>query len=166
MADEEKVLRSLKATNSAFLRFINSTERKVDVVWMNYQGQHVKFKTLLPGTFFDANTYESHPWLFIDADTRDRLVVKSKDVYLPEPWFKQYERIPIPIAALPMRIERTKVYITIPVFPLRQRALQIVRDMLQRPEDAFKLEIPTTLQKQLARMVRDCSQTRLNCNPP
>lgn len=157
MALYSNELRSKQSVNSAFLRFINNSQRKVDIVWIDYKGQHVKYKTLLPGTFVDANTFETHPWLFIDADTRDRLVVKDEEVFLPVPWFKSLVG-----QHHPTYPERTKVYITIPVFTLRQRALQIIRDLLGHPEDAFKLELPVSLQKQLAKMVRECSQIRLS----
>ncbi|PSN51074.1 hypothetical protein C0J52_01538 [Blattella germanica] len=140
----------------SFVRFYNNTNRKVDVIWINYQGHHIKYRSLPPGSFSDVNTYATHPWLFIDSETQDRLVVKSQEVYRPEPWYLQFTST----RDVPTRFERTNVYITIPMYSLRQRSLQVVRNSLLHPEDAFKLELPTSLQKELADMVRASTKTR------
>jgi von Hippel-Lindau disease tumor supressor len=152
----ESDLRSRDSLYKSFVRFINNTDRKVDVIWINFEGQYVKYKTLTPGAFFDANTYATHPWLFIDSETQDKLVVKSKEVFRPQPWHVRYQHL----EHLPCRPERTRVYITIPVYTLRQRSLQVVRNNLSQPEDAFKLELPKSLQNELATMVRDCMKTQ------
>ncbi|KAK7868785.1 hypothetical protein R5R35_003630 [Gryllus longicercus] len=150
--------RSINHSTRSFLRFFNNTERKVDVIWLNYEGQNVKFKTLSPGGFVDVNTYVTHPWIFIDSETKDRLVVKSGQVFLPEPWYTRY--LGLPRNQLQQtQIQRTHVFITIPLFSLRQRALQIVRNNLVNPEDAYKLEIPKELQNELAKLIKESNET-------
>ena len=146
-------MKSKHSIHKSFVRFHNKSVWKVDTIWINYEGHHIKYKTLLPGTSYNINTFSTHPWLFIDSETQDRLVVKSKEVFIPEPWYVQNEETP-------PRIERTHVYITIPLYSLRQRSLQVVRNNLSQPEDAFKLELPSSLQKELADMVRESTRTR------
>ncbi|KAJ9599330.1 hypothetical protein L9F63_010197 [Diploptera punctata] len=151
-------LKSRSSVHKSFVRFHNKTERKVDVIWINYEGHHIKYKTLLPGSFYDVNTFVTHPWLFIDSETQDRLVVKSKEVFCPEP-FRHFRR-----EEVPPRLERTHIHITIPVYSLRQRCLQVLRNNLSQPEDALKLELPVSLQKELADMVRESTRTRVISN--
>jgi von Hippel-Lindau disease tumor supressor len=150
----ERGLRSENSLHQSFVSFINNSNRNVDVMWINFEGLLVKYKTLPPGTFFDVNTYATHPWVFLDSETQDKLVVKSKEVFLPEPWNVQYQHLGR--EELPLMPERIPVYITIPVYPLRQRSLQIVRNNLSQPDDAFKLELPSSLQREVAAMVKNC----------
>lgn len=81
-------LRSQPSRRLTFVRFENATLRKVDVIWINFEGGRVKYKTLEPKQFFDVNTYVKHPWLFQDALTHEPLVVKSKPVFQPGPWYE------------------------------------------------------------------------------
>ena len=67
----------------SFVRFVNVTERRVNVVWLNYEGERVHYKTLQPQHFVDVNTFVGHPWIFQDADTGDKLVVQLKEEYQP-----------------------------------------------------------------------------------
>lgn len=150
---EDSDLKSKHSSHKSFVRFINNTDRVVDVIWINFEGQHVKYKTLPPSAFFDCNTYVTHPWLFFDSETRDKLVVKNKEVFLPEAWYVQYQHLRE--EDLPLKPDRTLVYITIPVYTLRERSLQVVRNSLSQPEDAFKLELPSTLQRELAAKVKE-----------
>jgi von Hippel-Lindau disease tumor supressor len=112
----------------------------------------MKYNTLQPGVFLDVNTFATHPWVFLDSETHKRLVVKSKEVFLPEPWYVQYRHLRR--EDYPPRLGRTPVYITIPLYTLRERALQIVSENLSQPDDAFKLELPISLQRELAAMVK------------
>jgi von Hippel-Lindau disease tumor supressor len=153
-------LKSKHSRCKSFIRFINNTDRVVDVIWINFEGQHVKYKTLPPSAFFDCNTYVTHPWLFFDSETHDKLVVKSEEVFRPEPWYVQYQQG----EDLPRKPDRTLVYITIPVYTLRERSLQVVRNNLSQPEDAFKLELPSTLQRELAAKVKESSETQIVAN--
>ena len=151
-------LKSRQSLHKSYIRFQNNTNRKVDIIWINYEGHHVKYKTLMPGSYYDVNTFATHPWLFIDSETQDRLVVQSKEVFSPEPWHLQIRHLRR--GEIPPRVERTNVYITIPLYPLRQRCLQVVRNNLSQPEDAFKLELPNSLRNELADMVRESTRTR------
>lgn len=76
-------IRSGRSQIHSFVRFVNLTVRKVDIVWLNYEGARVRYKTLLPDQFVDVNTYVGHPWIFRDADTGDRLMVQLREVFEP-----------------------------------------------------------------------------------
>ena len=67
----------------SFVRFVNLTVRKVDIVWLNYEGARVRYKTLKPEQFVDVNTFVGHPWIFRDADTGDKLMVQLQEVFEP-----------------------------------------------------------------------------------
>jgi von Hippel-Lindau disease tumor supressor len=70
----------------SFVRFINKTLRRVDIVWLNYEGARVKYKTIQPEQFVDVNTFVGHPWIFRDADSGDRLVVHLHEIFQPLGW--------------------------------------------------------------------------------
>ena len=68
----EVKLRSEPSRTHSYVRFCNRTLRRADVIWFNYEGQGVKYKTLLPTQTVDVNTFVGHPWMFRDHDTGDR----------------------------------------------------------------------------------------------
>lgn len=79
-------------------------------------------------------TYVGHPWMFRDAETDDPMVVNNKEMYLPA------------------SLENGQVAnanITLPVLTLRDRCLQVVRQLVCR-EDIGRLEIAHCLQEDLA----------------
>lgn len=79
-------LKSTKSKVMSFLRFVNKTKRRVDVIWINYEGQAVKYKTLDCDECLDVNTFVGHPWIFRDSETGDKLVVQLKHIYNPPAW--------------------------------------------------------------------------------
>ena len=86
--------KSKKSVHYSFLRFMNKTKRRVDIVWLNYEGVRVKYQTLRPDQFVDINTFAGHPWVFFDADTGDRLVVQLKEIFEPIAWSSQIDGWP------------------------------------------------------------------------
>lgn len=52
--NEDGVIRSQQSRGLSFVRFCNATERKVDVIWINYEGARVRYKTLEPKEFVDV----------------------------------------------------------------------------------------------------------------
>ena len=89
--ERKPVLRSKKTLTRSFVRFLNRTVRHVDVVWLNFEGGHVKYRTLKPDEFVDINTYVDHPWIFRDNQSGDKLIVThlNTDVYMPVGWMPE-----------------------------------------------------------------------------
>nr|ASL69986.1 von hippel-lindau tumor suppressor [Strongylocentrotus purpuratus] len=149
--DRNRIPNPLKSGASnikAFVSFKNSTDRVVDVVWMNFNGQRQSFteNSLAQGQQLNMHTYEGHPWIARDKLTADMLEFVDhgvgKLVYMPEPWDgRRGYRAPI-------------VKIRVPMFSLYERSLQVVRQLLRNKDDVDELEIPKQVKYDLSH-VRD-----------
>lgn len=95
--------------------------------------------------------------LIMPETKRNRYLVKQRDVFFPEPWFVKY--IGVRPSELPRRIERTDVYIVLPILTLRQLSLGIIKKCLTYDSQAFLLDIPQTLQLELFKMLPRKSQS-------
>ncbi|XP_071097627.1 von Hippel-Lindau disease tumor suppressor-like [Haliotis cracherodii] len=126
--------KSGKSTAHSFVRFVNNTRRRVDIIWLNYEGARIKYRTLLPQQFVDVNTFVGHPWVFRDSESGDRLVVQLKEIYEPIGWTQHDGWPPC----------RKVVHISIPVYSLKERCMQVVRKFVPR-DQICQLEVPTTL---------------------
>ena len=89
-----KRLKSDRSMVHSFVRFLNCTVRRVDVVWLNYEGIGKKYQTLAPNQWIDVNTYVGHPWIFRDSATGDKLVVQLKEVFEPPGWSNGGNTVP------------------------------------------------------------------------
>ena len=76
-------IRSRNSDNESLAMFVSSTDRPVDVFWVNYQGRRVKYKTLEPRETYMVSTFETHPWVFRDADTGMLVLGNYEEVYMP-----------------------------------------------------------------------------------
>ncbi|GAB1597938.1 von Hippel-Lindau disease tumor suppressor-like [Argonauta hians] len=134
MAEAEAVrLRSQPSYQQSYVRFMNRTERQVDIVWLNYEGVSVHYKTLSSQHWVDVNTFVGHPWIFRDTNTGDKLVVQLKEVY--EPVAHCYQRD---------GTSRKVVNIVIPVYNLKECCLQKLRALI--PSNQIdELELPKSL---------------------
>lgn len=59
-------IRSLPAEAGIPARFINRSDRALNIYWVDYNGMMVEYAGLLPGESFDVNTYVGHYWLAKD----------------------------------------------------------------------------------------------------
>jgi hypothetical protein len=125
--------------------FLNNTDRKVDII-QKIKIMLYKIKTLPPGEFFYVDTHATHPWLFFDSETQDQLVATSERVFLQN------------------GLVTTYINITIPLYTLRERSLQVVRNNLSLPMHAFELKLPNSLQRELGAMVRERMIRRMYIN--
>lgn len=81
--------------------------------------------------------------------------MNQKDVFFPEPWFKHRDMTNrLSNDGLPQRVQRTNVYITLSVCTLRELSLRTIRKCLRYDRQAFLLDIPRSLQYELAMMLR------------
>lgn len=152
--------RSLRSDDKCYVRFVNTTQLTVDLVWLDYQGQRVKHRSLAPQTAHSVLTYHTHPWIFLDAETHRRLAIKKRRVKAD--FFESGDFL----AALREGAEYTPeqvqgladgrglicVFIQLPVDDLRSLALKTVRRCIERKEDCFCLRMPQPLQFELAQM--------------
>ncbi|XP_058800609.1 von Hippel-Lindau tumor suppressor homolog [Phymastichus coffea] len=144
-------LRSIHNRQSSFVKFINMTSYNVNVYWIDYAGKEVAYKVLGCQDYIDINTFVTHPWIFVEEETKDRLLGNGQPVYFPEAWFERYRGLRQ--QDLPARrIERTVVYISLPMYSLRELALRAIKRRLRYDEHAQLLEIPKTLRDELATM--------------
>ncbi|KAG7326176.1 hypothetical protein KOW79_009577 [Hemibagrus wyckioides] len=128
------LVRSLDSRRQVHVLFCNRSPRTVQLLWINYQGQPQSYGQLKPQTGKRINTFEGHPWMFRDAETDDPMLVNNKEMYLPS----ALENGQVSV-----------VNITLPVYSLRERCLQVVRKLVCM-EDFSRLEIAQTLQEDLA----------------
>lgn len=101
------ILKSQHSMQRSYVLFRNCTDRLVDVIWIGYNGEFVHYATLKPTDCKMINTFATHPWVFRDPDTGERMHVRGKDVYMPQPYRRgQINRYLVPIQ-FPMRSLRT-----------------------------------------------------------
>ncbi|KAL0127569.1 hypothetical protein PUN28_003090 [Cardiocondyla obscurior] len=148
---QEPIFRSLNSQHESFVRFINTTPHAITLYWMDYQGQAINYGDLSPGDYREMNTFHTHPWIFVNKETGVRYLVDRRDVFFPEPWFLKYRGVRP--SELPQRIERTNVYIVLPMFTLQQLSLRVIKNCLTYDSEAFLLDIPRSLQLKLFTML-------------
>ncbi|XP_060691223.1 von Hippel-Lindau disease tumor suppressor [Hemiscyllium ocellatum] len=131
-------LRSHNSCEPSYVTFCNCTGRRVKPVWINYRGEPVPYSTMAAQSGRRMTTYFGHPWMFRDAVSDDRLLVNGHEVFVPPAG--QVNEIGQPCYIM--------VKITIPVYTLKERCLQVVRSLVKR-EDYRNLEIVGSLYDEL-----------------
>ncbi len=63
----EGALRSLSDTERTRISFRNERFRRINVFWIDYEGQRQLYRTLAPGQSQTFQTYATHPWVVTDA---------------------------------------------------------------------------------------------------
>lgn len=123
---------AVRNNNRVFIIFLNKTQRKLHVIWLNFKGEPVIYKTLEPGSALQMFTFEQHPWVFEDSRTGDRMLGNGHEVFYP----KQDKRNPN---------SPKVVLLTCPLISLRQRALQVIRDSIKEIKVEEVFQIPRSL---------------------
>lgn len=59
----ESDLRSLSGGGSTSVTFVNTLDVPANIYWINYDGERVLYRTLLPSLSYRQQTYVRHPWV-------------------------------------------------------------------------------------------------------
>uniref|UniRef100_A0A182N4V2 von Hippel-Lindau disease tumour suppressor beta domain-containing protein n=1 Tax=Anopheles dirus TaxID=7168 RepID=A0A182N4V2_9DIPT len=142
--DHEPSLRSEHSEIRSFVLFRNTTERAVDVYWVNYSSKLIHYTTMQPRAECMVNTYVTHPWVFKDKQSDERMHVRHQPVYLPEPWYTNFNSAG--------RLTRKEINIHFPIRTLTENCLwRIVTLLANGDESALaELELPRVLLQELA----------------
>lgn len=60
---------SLNGDEQGIIQFVNNQAYSVDLFWIDYAGDRVKYATLDSGMGITQYTYLTHPWLAVEAGT-------------------------------------------------------------------------------------------------
>lgn len=66
------LLKSIENREKVLVAFINTTPYTVEILWINFEGQAVKYAVLDSHKACGINTYVTHPWIFMEKETGDR----------------------------------------------------------------------------------------------
>ncbi|NXR49992.1 VHL disease, partial [Hippolais icterina] len=122
-------LRSVNTGEVSQVVFNNYSPRCVLPVWLDFEGKPCHYPVLQPRSGRLMYSYRGHLWMFRDAGTNDGLLVNQQELFVAAP-------------------NVTKADITLPVFTLKERCLQVVRSLV-RPVDYRKLDIVQSLYEEL-----------------
>ncbi|XP_042307161.1 von Hippel-Lindau disease tumor suppressor [Sceloporus undulatus] len=126
-------LRSVNSREPCQVIFCNRTPRVVSPVWLDFEGAPRPYPSLRPGTGRRMRSYREHLWLFRDAGTDDSLLVNQAELF---------------VATRNTNGQPILANITLPVFTLKERCLQVVRTLV-KPVDYRKLDIVRSLYEDL-----------------
>ncbi|NWR56764.1 VHL disease, partial [Bucorvus abyssinicus] len=122
-------LRSLKTHELSEVVFNNRSSRSVLPIWVDFEGKPQSYPVLQPRTGRVMRSFRGHLWLFRDAGTNDGLLVNRQELFIAAPNVRTAD-------------------ITLPVFTLKERCLQVVRSLV-KPVDYRKLDIVQSLYEEL-----------------
>lgn len=137
------VLKSQHSRVRSYVLFRNCTDRMLDVIWVGYSGELVRYVTMNPTDCKMINTFATHPWIFRDPDTGERMHVQGRDVYMPQP-YNQGQR------------NRYLVLIKFPMRSLRSNTLWRIAGLIAHNDHVQQLELPRCLVQDIED-VRGCT---------
>lgn len=137
--ETELPLKSLRWDQPAYLTFINRTGYPIDIAWLDYQGNVVRYRReLASGGVCHQNTFLTHPWIAWHSQTLERAIFGGEKVFQPQAWQGEPHR--------------TVVYVDRPMKSLLQLCIQRVKYLVRGDMD--QLEIPRILLSYLKRRRR------------
>lgn len=136
----------MESKERSFLKLTNTTARYVDVYWINYTSQLIRYTTLEPNDEVALNTYCTHPWIFCDQHTGLKMHVNHQEVFWPQSW------------TLNRLTTRTIISIHFPVQTLKKIAVWKIVLNVEVTEQLDQLEIPRILLRDLQAIHRYYSQ--------
>lgn len=139
------VLKSQHSRIRSYVLFRNCTERPIDVIWIGFSGELVWYATLNPTDIKMINTFATHPWIFRDPDTGERMHVKGRDVYMPQPFHRG-------------QLNRYLVPIQFPLRSLRSNSLWVISGLVKEDGQVQQLELPRCLVQDIQDLRRITAQ--------
>lgn len=140
-------LRSVESVEESKVLMINTTKKLVDILWINYTSQLIRYKVLKSQSAFQVTSFKTHPWIFRDYFTGQLMHIDvNKEVLWPEP----------PTEEQPIH----RVYIHFPMQSLRTIALWNIALRLRSYDEMNNMEIPRTLKQDLRVIVRRLHEHR------
>lgn len=161
-AQNDRDPRSLNSNLKCYVRFINMTNKSVELMWINFTGQYIRYRILEKSDYIDINTYKTHPWIAKDVLTKDILHIDGKFLFQPKTT-REFIRERYPERHIPEHHEaRVRAYITLPLYSLRYASLLTLRNYILKEEDVEELCLPKNLSDDLKKVVtkrnRECSE--------
>ncbi|KAG5884630.1 hypothetical protein JTB14_023824 [Gonioctena quinquepunctata] len=161
--------RSVASDQKAYVRFVNKTDRTIELVWIDFKGQYIKYRILGKDQFVDVDTYKTHPWMALDYSTKDRLLIGDKYYYQPKTAkdyiLEKYPEIGNKLCLRAnLRKSRIAAFITLPLYSLKYASLLAIRNLMEETSDAEELELPKQLIEELKKTIeiRNRMQRSLN----
>ena len=80
-----KMIKSKGGGSKTSISFVSRSHRSIDVIWLGYKGEEVKYTTLSSkGSKYVQKTYVYHPWIFKDSDSGARLTANQDLIHWPK----------------------------------------------------------------------------------
>lgn len=76
-------VRSVDSHQVSLVRFQNRTGKRVNLIWIDYQGRHRIQLELETGQEINYNTYVTHPWRAEDTETKNILLLNFLETFYP-----------------------------------------------------------------------------------
>jgi von Hippel-Lindau disease tumor supressor len=143
---QQVVVRSLNSDHCVYIRFINRVSRPVDVWWRDFEGKKRHYVRMGPRTYFNVDTFVTHPWEFTDPATNESYVINNKRVY----------RAPRNLAG--MR-HRTNWLISVSVRSLRNTTLLALAEHLGDTKKVPELGLPQHIGNDLEQLIDSIQNT-------
>lgn len=153
--DDTRPPRSIECVDRVYVRFINRTNRCIEIVWINYRGAYERYSLLRRMTHYvDVNTFVSHPWVALDQQTKDLMRIAGMPIYYPrQVWTDRSHEEPHIRYPIHPEDRRQIRYITLPMYSLRERCLFEIRNHLRGEADVDELHLPGNVSADLRRLI-------------
>lgn len=63
----EPTLRSTSGDSPVLVRFVNARPDRIELMWLDYDGNRKSYGTLEPGAIREQWTFLTHPWVIVDS---------------------------------------------------------------------------------------------------
>ncbi|XP_065167055.1 protein Vhl [Atheta coriaria] len=147
-------LRSRECLERSYVRFVNTTNRTIEIIWLNYTGQRIRYQLIGARSYANIDTFKTHPWIAQDVLTKDRMWLERQYVYQPQTTREHLNNAnPNIVYPIPPPEVRKVVAITLPMLTLRYHALLTIRNLFAQPEAVDNLELPRDLKEDLKKVI-------------